>query len=164
MNVPYPTPSSAASTAVMKGNRRRDTRAELGLRSALHSRGLRFRRDFPIGLKELTVKPDIVFTRHRVAVFMDGCFWHACPQHGNVPRVNKNYWVQKFQRNRDRVVRVDEALTSAGWRIVRIWEHEDVAAAAIRVITRLDSPRSNVRSQGALVSRQVSGSKSEYLL
>lgn len=79
-------------------------------------------------------------------------------------RVNKNYWVQKLQRNRDRDVRVDEALTSAGWRIVRIWEHEVLEAAAKRVITMLDRLQANVRSQGALVSRQVSGSKSEYLL
>lgn len=138
MKLPYPIPTSPASTAVMKGNRRRDTKAEVRLRSALHSRGLRFRRDFPIRLDELTVRTDVVFPRRRVAVFVDGCFWHGCPQHGNVPTANKHYWAQKLKRNRDRDGRVNEALMVAGWTTVRIWEHEDVDLAAARVAKALE--------------------------
>lgn len=114
----------------MRGNRRRDTGPELRLRSALHARGFRFRIDHPIEAGERRVRPDIVFTRQRVAVFVDGCFWHACPQHGTQPRTHAPYWAQKLARNVARDRRVDADLESSGWRVVRVWEHEAPEAAA----------------------------------
>jgi DNA mismatch endonuclease (patch repair protein) len=76
------------------------------------------------------VRPDVVFRRARVAVFIDGCFWHGCPVHGTRPRSNTAYWDTKIARNRARDERADTALTAAGWRVVRLWEHEDPADAA----------------------------------
>jgi DNA mismatch endonuclease (patch repair protein) len=164
MKLPYPTPTSPAATAVMKGNRRRDTKAELRLRSAIHRRGLRFRKDFPIWLDQLTVRPDLVFPRRQVAVFVDGCFWHGCPQHGNVPTANRQYWAQKLQRNRNRDGRVDQALMAAGWKIVRVWEHEEIHTALERVMRVLETRGAILSSPRSTVSRQVPDSKSEYPL
>lgn len=126
----YPTPANAAVTAVMKGNRRRDTLPERHLRSELHRRGLRYRVDFLLRAGIVKVRPDIVFTRRRIAVFVDGCYWHACPEHGTSPARNKGYWLPKLQRNVDRDRRVDDALRNAGWVVLRVWEHENVEAAA----------------------------------
>src|SRR4051794_11029082 len=113
----------------MSRNRRRDTGPERALRRLLHAQGLRFRVDFPVRLDGLTVRPDVVFPRWQVAVFVDGCFWHGCPEHGNVPTRNAEYWIPKLQRNVDRDRRSNAALRSAGWQVVRVWEHEraDVA-------------------------------------
>ena len=69
------------------------------------------------------VRPDVVFTRRRVAVFVDGCFWHVCPQHGRQPTTNEWYWTPKLRRNLDRDARVNAALAAAGWTVVRVWEH-----------------------------------------
>ena len=136
---PYPWPTSAAASAVMRGNRRRDTRPERALRSALHARGLRFRVDLPLRLPEgRPVRPDVVFTRHRVAVFVDGCFWHGCPAHGNTPRANADYWVAKIERNRARDRRVDAGLLQVGWSSLRVWEHEPVDRALERVVGALE--------------------------
>lgn len=130
----YPHPSSPQATAVMKGNRKRDTRPEMALRSALHRVGFRFRRDYPIRLEgRRTVRVDIAFTKARVAVFVDGCFWHSCPEHGNRPKVNDGYWGPKLARNVQRDREHDEALRSIGWRSIRVWEHEDVDQATERV-------------------------------
>ncbi|HEY8581984.1 MAG TPA: very short patch repair endonuclease [Capillimicrobium sp.] len=136
----YPHPTSAAVTASMKGNRRADTRPELALRSALHARGLRFRKDLMIRTADGTrTKADIVFTRARVAVFVDGCFWHGCPDHGTKPKANAHYWGPKLAKNRERDARVTAALAADGWTVVRLWEHvavgdgvEQVAAAVAR--------------------------------
>jgi DNA mismatch endonuclease (patch repair protein) len=115
----------------MRANRRRDTRAEIKLRSELHRRGLRFRVDqaahtgFP--------RADIVFPRARVAVFVDGCFWHSCPTHGVAPKTNPDYWRIKLARNAARDRRNDEKLCNAGWHVIRIWEHESPSDAADKV-------------------------------
>ena len=129
--------SSAAVRKVMQGNRKRDTRPEIALRRELHSRGLRYR---------VAVRPlkdcgtaDIVFRRARVAVFVDGCFWHACPEHFHAPRTNPSYWAAKIERNRLRDAAVDARLDAAGWKSVRVWEHEDSAAAAVRVANEVNS-------------------------
>ena len=113
--VPYPEPSSAAATKIGVANRRRDTAAEPRLRSELHARGLRFRKDLLIRAGRVRVHPDIVFTRAKVAVFLDGCFWHACPEHGTVPKSNVTYWTPKLTANTERDLRVNEALTTDGW-------------------------------------------------
>lgn len=110
----------------MKGNRRSDTRPEKLLRSELHKRGMRFRKDLPIDVGESRhPRPDIVFTRRKVAVFLDGCFWHLCPVHGRIPGgKNSSYWKAKLEGNRERDQRDTELLVRSGWRVVRIWEHE----------------------------------------
>jgi DNA mismatch endonuclease, patch repair protein len=119
----------------MKGNRRADTKPELALRSALHARGLRFRKDLLVRASNGTrVKADIVFTRRRLAVFVDGCFWHGCPEHGHTPKANSHYWAPKLKRNRDRDARVTAALDADGWKVLRIWEHEPLADA-VELIT-----------------------------
>lgn len=124
MDTPYPSPSSPQVSARLSRVRRSGTKPEVAVRSALHAAGLRYRVDLPVRLPELTVRPDIVFTRARVAVFIDGCFWHSCPEHGNQPRANTGYWLPKLQRNVERDRTVDDALTRAGWRVLRYWEHE----------------------------------------
>lgn len=124
--------SSAGVRASMRANKSRDTRPELALRRAVHAMGLRYRvstRPLP----RLRRTADLVFTRKKVAVFVDGCFWHGCPEHHTKAKTNASYWSQKVQRNRRRDAEVNTALAEAGWTVVRIWEHEDVAAAALRV-------------------------------
>jgi DNA mismatch endonuclease (patch repair protein) len=118
----------------MQQNRRRDSRPEVQLRSGLHLRGLRFRVDFPIRCGSgRPVRPDIVFTRAQVAVFVDGCFWHGCPIHGKPPKSNARYWDAKIALNQDRDTRQSNALSSNGWTVLRIWEHESVEQAVAAV-------------------------------
>jgi DNA mismatch endonuclease, patch repair protein len=125
--LPYPVPTTEQVSVRMRQNRRRDSRAELALRSELHRRGLRFRVDLPIKLATRTVRPDVVFTRARLAVFVDGCFWHCCPEHGTTPRPNSAYWRPKLARNVARDREVDAGLAAEGWQVLRAWEHEDPA-------------------------------------
>ena len=131
--MPYPTPSSPAATVIGKANRRTGTKAEVRLRSELHRRGLRFRKDHRVEVGDVRVRPDVVFTRWRIAVFVDGCFWHACPEHAHTPKANPGYWVPKLAANVARDRRVDAALDAAGWVVIRVWEHEAPGAAADRV-------------------------------
>lgn len=126
----YPHPSSPAATAVMRGNTRRDTKPEAMVRSLLHRRGLRFRKDYLISVDGVRTHPDIVFTRWRLAVYIDGCFWHRCPEHGTTPASNVDYWVPKLKRNVERDHRATAALESAGWTVRRIWEHVPAEDAA----------------------------------
>ncbi|MCB0867348.1 MAG: DNA mismatch endonuclease Vsr [Solirubrobacterales bacterium] len=79
------------------------------------------------------VKPDVVFTRQKVAVFVDGCFWHGCPEHGTTPKANSDYWKPKLERNMARDREVDFGLTAAGWTVVRVWEHDDPTTVAAKV-------------------------------
>lgn len=130
--------SSDASRAVMRGNRRRDTRPELALRRALHHLGYRYRVDHP-PLLSLRRRADLVFTRRRVAVFVDGCYWHGCPQHYGEPSTNAEYWRSKIALNRERDADTDARLRQAGWTPVRIWEHEPVEVAVARVSRALDA-------------------------
>lgn len=116
----------------MRANRRRDTAPELAVRRELHRRGLRFRVDYApvVGLR---CRVDIAFTRAQVAVFVDGCFWHRCPEHGVLPYANGEWWGDKLQGNVARDRRNDRELTAAGWCVVRVWEHEPAFVAADRV-------------------------------
>lgn len=135
----YPHPTSAAVTAVMKGNRRVNTRPEVALRAALHRLGLRFRKQYLVRLPaDRPVRIDVAFPRVKVAVFIDGCFWHSCPEHGRVPRVNQQYWPAKLARNRERDRRVTSALEADGWRVVRIWEHVSTPDAVTRVLALVE--------------------------
>lgn len=137
----YPVPSSEAISRVMRGNRRSDTRLEVRVRSELHRRGLRFRKQLLITAGSVSVRADVAFPRQRLAVFLDGCFWHRCPQHGNSPTANSNYWSTKLDRNVDRDRRVVAALDAAGWRVLRIWEHVPASLAADEVQTVLAKRR-----------------------
>ena len=139
LNGSYPEPSSHAATATMRGNRRRDTSPELRLRSALHVSGMRFRVDFPIETEMRKVRPDIVFTSKRVAVFVDGCFWHGCAEHGTLPKANASYWQQKLRKNIERDQEDSRLLTHAGWKVVRVWEHDPIPEAVANVEASLAS-------------------------
>jgi DNA mismatch endonuclease, patch repair protein len=127
-----PQPSSSRVQRQMQRQSTRDTKPELALRKVLHASGMRYRLGFqPIaGLRRT---PDILFTRQRVAVFVDGCFWHSCPEHGTMPKANAEWWASKLRRNVERDADTDRRLRDAGWTVVRIWEHEDSVAAATRV-------------------------------
>ncbi len=131
--LPYPTPSTANASAVMRGNRKVDTRPEVALRSAFHAAGLRFRKNYTIVTRVRSVRVDVAFPRFRLAVFLDGCFWHCCPDHGNTPRANPGYWPAKLRRNVERDHATDLSLAEAGWTVIRVWEHESVAEAVERV-------------------------------
>ncbi|SEB39348.1 T/G mismatch-specific endonuclease [Amycolatopsis tolypomycina] len=120
---PYPAAASEGRSRNMRANRRTDTKPEVTLRKELHRLGYRYRKDLPIVLEGVRVRPDIVFTKRKVAIFVDGCFWHVCPEHGRHPTSNEWYWTPKLRRNMSRDQLVTEALVEAGWRVVRIWEH-----------------------------------------
>ena len=129
----------AGVRAAMRGNRHTDTKPEAQLRSALHSRGLRFRKNVHMRVGgPRGVRVDIAFTRRRIAVFVDGCFWHACPEHGRTPKANSEYWAPKLRMNAQRDTRNTAALEAAGWKVVRIWEHEQTDVAVDSVLAALD--------------------------
>ncbi|WSB86655.1 very short patch repair endonuclease [Streptomyces cellulosae] len=116
----------------MQANRSRDTRPELALRRAVHALGLRYRvaaRPIP----SLRRTADLVFPRQKVAVFLDGCFWHGCPEHHTKAASNSDYWEKKVSRNRERDLDTTVRLAEEGWLVLRFWEHEDPAAAALIV-------------------------------
>lgn len=128
----------------MQANRRTDTKPEIALRKALHGLGYRYRKDLRLDIGAIRVRPDIVFTARKVAVFVDGCFWHACPEHGRQPTTNEWYWTPKLQRNIDRDQRVGRALREAGWDVVRVWEHEPLPDAVATVVNALESGSEHV--------------------
>ena len=107
---------------------RKDTKPELLIRRELHARGMRFRLH-----PKLPGRPDIAFTRAKLAVFVDGCFWHRCPEHGTVPRNNREWWLTKLGENVARDRRKDEQLAALGWIVMHLWEHEPVGGAVDRV-------------------------------
>jgi DNA mismatch endonuclease (patch repair protein) len=122
----------------MKANRRTDTKPELALRHALHRLGYRYRKDYRLDLVGgRRVRPDIVFTARKLAVFVDGCFWHACPEHGSKPKNNEWYWSPKLVRNVERDQLNDTSLKLAGWTVVRLWEHVPVDEAVATVVSAL---------------------------
>lgn len=118
---------------------RRDTAPEMALRRALHAAGHRFRVVYPVPAnRRRTI--DIAFTRAKVAVFVDGCFWHGCPEHGTQPRANSDWWTTKLAANKARDEDTDRLLREAGWHVIRIWEHEDVGTGLARVRAALRRP------------------------
>jgi DNA mismatch endonuclease, patch repair protein len=139
----------------MRAIKRTGTKPELALRSALHRQGYRFRKDYRLDLAGgKRVRPDIAFTARRVAVFVDGCFWHACPDHGSKPANNVWYWEPKLRRNVERDRAADAALAAAGWDVVRVWEHESIDAAVTAVLSAL----ARSLAQGSRTLRSVSAS------
>lgn len=125
---PAPPASSPTARKVMQGNRS-ESEVERDLRSELHRRGLRFRKHLA-PLAGMRCRPDIVFTKSRIAVFVDGCFWHRCPEHGSMPKTNDRYWRPKLEANVQRDRRNDAALQAAGWAVLRFWTHDSVGEMA----------------------------------
>lgn len=137
-DLPYPEPTSDGASAVMRANTRVDTKPETLVRSRLHRQGLRFRKDMTIRVDDRVTRPDIVFTKQKLAVYVDGCFWHQCPEHGNVPDSNRDYWVPKLKRNVERDRANTDALESDGWTVCRFWEHVPAEEAASKIVEVLN--------------------------
>lgn len=129
---------TAAKSAAMRRVRTSGTAPETALRSRLHGAGARFRVGYPVpGRPRRSI--DIAFTRRRLAVFVDGCFWHGCPIHGGIPKANRAFWAAKREENLTRDRDTDRCLREAGWAVVRIWEHVDAEVAASEVLALLAS-------------------------
>lgn len=123
-----PVASSASVAARMSKARRRDTQPEMLIRKEAHRRGLRYRVDRAIpGMPRR--RADMLFAGAKVAVFVDGCFWHSCPRHTSIPRANREWWVAKLEKNRLRDRATDAHLEALGWTVLRFWEHEDPLTA-----------------------------------
>lgn len=130
-----PSPPPASSSEVrrrMQRTGRRDTSCEMAVRSAVHRRGLRYHVDHPLPMLRRR-RADMFFPRARVAVFVDGCFWHGCPEHASEPRSNGAWWRRKLEANVARDRDTDRVLAEADWLVLRFWEHEDPEDAAIRI-------------------------------
>lgn len=125
--------TSEGARRTMVANRRRDTSPELAVRRLIHQAGLRYRVDYRVEPMVRT-RVDIAFTKQRVAVFIDGCFWHRCPEHGTMPKQNFDYWRPKLEGNVRRDVATNEGLGALGWSVLRFWEHESPAEVANRII------------------------------
>lgn len=117
----------------------RDTGPEIAIRSELHRRGLRFR----VHAKpeeDLATKADILFRPIRVCVYVDGCFWHSCPEHGTMPRNNREFWKDKLRRNTERDAQNTRILAGRGWTVIRCWEHEDPVDVSHYIEAAVRSP------------------------
>ncbi|PPJ28319.1 very short patch repair endonuclease [Nocardia nova] len=128
--------TDAVTSARMARQRRTGTAPETALRTELHRRGLRYFVD-RAPLPGLRRRADLVFPRRKVAVYVDGCFWHCCPEHATYPRNNAQWWAEKLAGNVARDRDTDARLAAAGWLVVRVWEHEESVAAADRVQSAL---------------------------
>ena len=125
----------------MRVTKQRDTPAEVALRSKLHRGGFRFGVDKAIpGVTR--ARPDILFPTEKVAVFVDGCFWHSCPEHGTIPKANREWWIEKLAGNVERDRRHRRELGDAGWVVLRVWEHESASQAATQVASAVLQRRS----------------------
>jgi DNA mismatch endonuclease, patch repair protein len=136
--VPYPKPAKVSTSKVMRSVRSSDTRYEAQVRKLVHGLGLRYRKNYRLDLPTRKVRPDLVFTRWKIAVFLDGCFWHGCPEHGHIPRSNPDYWQTRLDRNTQRDSEVDACLIDAGWQVIRIWEHVPVEDAALQIANAVE--------------------------
>lgn len=145
----------------MRANRGRDTGPELALRRAIHARGLRYfvnRR--PVSRVRRTA--DLVFPRARLAVFVDGCFWHGCPVHHTVAKANADFWADKVTRNRERDAETNRLLADEGWTVLRIWEHvptEEAADLVSRALKKTLDERSHTSTSSSRASGYGSGGK-----
>lgn len=129
---PGPVPSSPAVSARMSRQASQDTECEVAVRRLLHAQGFRYRVHYPVpGMARRKI--DIAFSRTKVAVFLDGCFWHGCPQHATQPKVNAEWWRSKLDKNMARDRETTERLEAEGWTVLRFWEHESAEAVALRI-------------------------------
>jgi len=130
-------PSSPGVSARMSRQRSKDTGAELAVRRLLHAAGLRYRVEYPVpGMARRRI--DVAFTRTRVAVLIDGCFWHGCPEHATRPKANAEWWREKLDRNMARDRETTEHLIARGWTVLRFWEHESPDTVAARVAATVE--------------------------
>ena len=127
-----PKPSSENARRRMENQRQRDTKPELAIRSILFRMGFGYRVDYKV-LKGVRRRADIAFIGPLLAVFIDGCFWHGCPDHGTWPKSNADFWRNKIMTNKERDADTDQRLEEAGWKVVRVWEHEDPLWAAEKI-------------------------------
>lgn len=135
---PHPGALTPAVSQRMSSARRKDTKPELDVRRLLHARGLRYRVTYPVpGSPRRTI--DIAFTRTKVAIFLDGCFWHRCPDHGTLPRSNAEWWARKLEANSARDAETNGLLVENGWTVLRFWEHESPLSIANRIESEIRS-------------------------
>ncbi|WP_268968304.1 very short patch repair endonuclease [Tomitella gaofuii] len=146
------TAPTAGRSRNMAAIRRTDTKPEVQVRCALHRAGFRFRKDLPVVTRGRRARPDIAFTRQRLAVFIDGCFWHCCPEHGRSPTINTGYWSPKLARNVERDKLQTEALVADGWVVLRIWEHVSVEAAFREIADEVSRLRDGVAAHGVPIA------------
>jgi DNA mismatch endonuclease (patch repair protein) len=163
LTVPAMVPSSALVSAQMSRHPRKDTEPELALRRLLFARGLRYRVHLRVpGLSRRTI--DIAFPGPKLAVFVDGCFWHGCPAHGTVPRSNEEWWRRKIEGTRRRDDETASHLAALGWEVLRFWCHEEAAAAAdavaagVRNRTRATADVDGHDRAGTASGQRISGS------
>jgi DNA mismatch endonuclease (patch repair protein) len=133
-------PSSEQVSRNMKNVRVRDTGPEMAVRRLLFASGLRYRVSYrpkepDIGRSSI----DIAFPGKRLAIFIDGCFWHGCPEHGEMPKANRLWWKKKFSENKDSDARVTGKLTQGGWRVLRFWAHESPEKICTRILSGLQT-------------------------
>lgn len=147
-----PVPLNDTVTQQMSRMPRRSTGPELALRRELHRRGLRFR----VNYAALPGRPDLAFTRVRLAVFVDGCFWHRCPEHGTLPKNNRDWWAAKLDRTVERDREKDGALRDLGWSPLHVWEHEDPVTVA-DMIEREWRSRADTPAGGRRIARSTGG-------
>lgn len=134
------TPSSPGVSARMSRQASKDTAVELAVRRLLHAAGLRYRVEYPVpGLPRRRI--DVAFPRAKVAVLIDGCFWHGCPQHATRPKANAEWWRTKLERNMARDRETTERLLAAGWTVLRFWEHEAPEGVAVQVAAAVQRRR-----------------------
>ena len=138
-----PKATSTATHKSMVGNRRRDSRPEMSIRRAVHALGLRYFVDKPVKFEihSRSIRADLVFPRIRLAVFIDGCFWHGCPEHMTWPSRNGRWWRSKIADNQARDRRQTRQLGAARWTVIRIWSHSEPSTAARRIDRAVRSAR-----------------------
>lgn len=152
--------SSPGVRSRMQVQRTRDTGPEMALRRLLHASGLRYRVDCS-PIRGLRRRADIVFRRAQVAVYVDGCFWHGCPEHGRRQTfANPEYWSEKIRRNKARDADTDRVLRNAGWLVFRIWEHQDPGEAAAEIQNAIKQRATSVRSRHVMTGEALSESHS----
>lgn len=135
-----PAASSPLIRKRMQRQRSKDTALEMSVRRALHAIGVRYRVDVRLE-SDLRVRGDIVWRGRKVVVFLDGCFWHRCPEHATTPKSNSTWWTDKIEANVQRDRKADQVLRERGWRVLRFWEHENVSDIVERIIDELTSRR-----------------------